>query len=51
MKLLAYKLRKQQADNTIQKTRHPESGMTEHRLEKIQQNFENYYMKLFSIVD
>lgn len=48
MKLLAYKLKKQQADNTIPKIRNPESGEVEHRLGKIQQSFEKYYKTLYS---
>ena len=48
MKLLAYKLKKQQADNTISKIKNPDSGEIEHRLEKIQQSFEKFYKKLFS---
>ena len=48
MKLLAYKLNKQQADNTISKIRNPESGEVEHRLGKIQQGFEKFYKTLYS---
>ena len=48
MKLLAYKLKKQQADNTISKIKNPDSGEIEHRLEKIQQSFEKFYKKLYS---
>ena len=43
MKLLSYKLRKQQADTAIYKIRNPESGAIECRLEKIQQSFEKFY--------
>ena len=46
MKLLSYKLRKQQADTAIYKIRNPESGAIECRLEKIQQSFEKFYKTL-----
>lgn len=48
MKLLAYKLKKQQADNTISKIRNPDSGAIEHRQGKIQQCFEKFYQTLYS---
>ena len=47
-KLLAYKLRKQQADNTIHKIRHPELRTMQYGLKNIQENFENYYKTLYS---
>lgn len=47
-KLLAYKLRKQQADNSIHKIRHPELGTIDHGLKNIQKHFENYYRTLYS---
>lgn len=47
-KLLAYKLRKQQAENTIHKIRHPELRTIEYGLKNIQENFENYYKTLYS---
>ena len=48
MKLLSYRLGKQQADNAIYKIRNPESGAIEFRLEKIQQSFEKFYKALYS---
>ena len=47
LKLLSYKLSKQQADNAIYKIRNPESGAIECRLEKIQQSFEKFYYTVF----
>lgn len=48
MKLLAYKLKKQQADNTIYKIRDPLSGAIECRIDKIQNSFEKFYKTLYS---
>ena len=48
MKLLSYKLRKQQADATINKIRCPQTKKIEHRSDQIQQSFENYYRELYS---
>lgn len=48
MKLLAFKLRKQQADRTIHKIRDPTTNVIETSLENIQKCFENYYKALYS---
>uniref|UniRef100_A0A3B5R1I6 Reverse transcriptase domain-containing protein n=1 Tax=Xiphophorus maculatus TaxID=8083 RepID=A0A3B5R1I6_XIPMA len=48
LKLLSYKLRKQQAERTIHKIRNPLDGQLETEEEKIQQCFQNYYRKLYS---
>ncbi len=48
MKLLSYKLRKQQADATINKIRCPQTNKVQHRLDQIQESFENYYRELYS---
>ena len=48
MRLLAYRLRKQQADNTILRIRNPETGQIENSLEKIKESFNNYYKVLYS---
>ncbi len=48
MKLLSYKLRKQQADATINKIRCPQTKKIQYRLDQIQQSFENYYKELYS---
>ena len=47
-KLLAYKLRKQQADNTIYKITDPNTKVTHQGLEEIKQCFTDYYKKLYS---
>ena len=48
MKLLSYKLRKQQADATINKIRCPHTKQIHHRVDQIQQSLENYYKELYS---
>uniref|UniRef100_A0A671WUY0 Reverse transcriptase domain-containing protein n=1 Tax=Sparus aurata TaxID=8175 RepID=A0A671WUY0_SPAAU len=48
MKLLSYKLRKQQADATINKIRCPHTKQIHNRVGQIQQSFENYYKELYS---
>lgn len=48
MKLLSYKLRKQQADRTIHKIRNPKTNEIETKLEKIQHCFQEYYKILYS---
>lgn len=48
LKLLSYKLRKQQADRTIHKIRNFATNEIETSLEKIQQCFLNYYKTLYS---
>ena len=48
MKLLSNKLRKQQADATINKIRYPHAKQIHHRVDQIQQSFENYYKELYS---
>ena len=47
-KLLAYKLRKQQADNTIYKITDPNTKVTHHGLEEIKKCFTDYYKNLYS---
>lgn len=42
LKLLSYRLRKQQAERSIFKIKHPETNQTETNLEQIQQCFEEY---------
>lgn len=46
-KLLAYKLRKQQVDNTIYKIKNPKTNV-ETKLGKIQESFETFYRTLYS---
>lgn len=45
---MSYRLRKQQAERTIFKIKHPETNQIETNLEQIQQCFEEYYRKLYS---
>lgn len=47
-KILAYKLRKQQADRTINKIKDTNTGKVEHSVEKIQGIFEKFYQTLYS---
>lgn len=47
-KWLAFKLRKQQADSTVYKIKHPKTGLIHHEVEKIQQSLETYYKDLYS---
>ena len=47
-KLLAYKLRKQQADNTIYKIKNPKTKVIENQIGKIQECFEAFYRTLYS---
>ena len=47
-KLLAYKLRKQQADSTIYKIRDPKTKNVYHQIEEIKDCFKVYYEKLYS---
>lgn len=48
MKLLSYRLRKQQAEYTIHKIQNPESGKSEPGLDKKKESFEKYYKSLYS---
>ena len=48
MRLLAYRLRKQQADSTIHRIRNPVTGQMENSVEKIKESFNNYYKELYS---
>lgn len=48
MKLLAYKLRKQQADNTINKIRSSQTKEIQYKLYEIQHSFEEYNKELYS---
>lgn len=48
MKILAWKLRKQQADQTIYKTRDPITNTIQTKQENIQDVFERFYKKLYS---
>lgn len=45
---MSYRLRKQKAERTIFKIKHPETNQIETNLEQIQQCFEEYYQKLYS---
>lgn len=45
---LVLKWRKQQADSTIHKTKHPETGTVYKYIDKIQECFENYYKNPYS---
>lgn len=47
-KFLAYKLRKQQVDNTIYKIKNPTTKVIESKLGKIQESFETFYRTLYS---
>lgn len=47
LKLLSYKLGKQQADSAIYRIGNPDSGEIEGKLEKILQGFENFYRTLY----
>ena len=47
-KYLAYKLRKQQEENTIHKIRNPKTQIIENKIEKIQDCFENFYRELYT---
>lgn len=48
LKLLSYRLRKQQADRTIHKIRNSATKEIETCQEKIKQCFQNYYKTLYS---
>lgn len=48
LKLLSYRLRRQQAERTIFKIKNSKTNQIETNLEKIQQCFEEYYQKLYS---
>lgn len=48
IRLLARRLRKQQASNTIQKIRNPQTNQLIHEPDKIEIIFEEYYRKLYS---
>ena len=48
-KLLAYRLQKQQMENTIYKIKHPKTRMVENTIEKIQESFEILYRELYSL--
>lgn len=43
-KLLAYKLKKQQAENSIYKIRNPQTKVIEHKLKEIQSCLESFYL-------
>lgn len=47
-KLLAWKLKKRQADNTIYKIRDPQKNTLESKQDKIQSIFVTFYKQLFS---
>ncbi|XP_072114005.1 3-hydroxy-3-methylglutaryl-CoA reductase a isoform X1 [Mobula birostris] len=47
-RLLAYKLRIQQADNTIHKIKNPKTKLVESTIGKIQESFETYYRELYA---
>lgn len=47
-RLLARRLRKQQAINTIHKLRNPQTNKLSHEPDKIERIFEEYYKKLYS---
>lgn len=47
-KLLAWRLRKQQAENTIHKIRDPTTNKITNNLDGIQKAFERYYKSLYS---
>ena len=48
LRLLAYKLRKQQADNALYKIRDPKSKIIYHQIQEIKDCFKAYYEKLYS---
>lgn len=48
LKLLSFKLRKQQAERTIYKIKNPLNNKIENEQDKIKQCFQNYYLKLYS---
>lgn len=48
LKLLSYKLRKQQAERTIHKIKNPLNNNVENEHDKIKQCFQNYYRNLYS---
>lgn len=47
-RLLARRLRKQQAVNTIHKIRNPQTNQLTHEPDKIERIFEEYYKNLYS---
>lgn len=47
-KLLAYRLKKQQAENSIHKIKNPITNSMHYKLKEIQNCFEKYYKKLYS---
>jgi len=47
-KLLAYKLKKQQAENSIYNIKNPTTPLIHHKLEDILNSFEMYFQRLFS---
>ena len=47
-KLLAYRLKKQQAENSIHKIKNPITNSMHYKLKEIQDCFEKYYKKLYS---
>lgn len=51
MKLLSWRLRKQQAERTVYKIRNPKNNKVCHKLEEIQQAFEVYYKDLYTQLD
>lgn len=48
LKLLSYKLKKQQAERTIYKIKNPLNNKIENKQDKIKQCFQHYYLKLYS---
>lgn len=51
MKLLSWRLRKQQTERTVYKIRNPKNNKVCHKLEEIQQAFEVYYKDLYTQPD
>lgn len=51
MKLLSWRLRKQQAERTVYKVRNPKNNQICQKLEEIQQAFEAYYKDLYTQPD
>jgi len=47
-KILARRLQKQRADNTIYKIKHPASNILQYKQEELQNSFEKYYTTLYS---
>ena len=47
-KWLAYKLKKQQAENTIYKMKDPTTNSTHCKIKDIQQSFESFYKKWYT---